>query len=825
MAEPGSIDLGLSAPKKQRGFWWLAGHRDVYRYRPDQGFVHQTKTERGRYQAIAWIEGELWLATDFALEAWTYDDHGLNLRHRWSLSDSLPGGRVLNVFGSDEGYVWLVLSNGLARLDERSGRIRRFSRDDGLAVTEFLRHAAIQLDDGRLAIGSTRGLTVVDPNRVQANESVPPVHVTGLEAGGKTWSIAAGDHSLIELNHKANSIALQYVALSYVSPDQIRYRLRLDGWDEDWLELTGQTRHFYSNLAPGRYRFRVQAGTPDGLWGDHGDELQLRILPPPWRSNWAVALYSLVLVGGAGAGWRGYRLARQRRREFEEARNKKALAEEQRQVVERLNRSLTPARLARVIAEEVRQVTGAESAWFNYEHEQLPDQPVFAGSGVAQADGPQWRKALEHPDPEYQRIVEFVVESQVIARCLIRCSDQGFQPEHEERLRLLQQTAAQALHNLLLIERVRGLAERAEQASAAKSEFLATMSHEIRTPLHGVLGMLELLHETHATPEQQELLATLRQSGLQLQRIIDDVLDISRIEAGRLDLEMEPFELVSLLEQVVDLHGANAARKDIDLRLRIASNLPLLAHGDGGRIVQVLGNLLSNAVKFTDEGAIELVAECRQPGWLQLSVCDSGPGISPEDRQRLFQPFSQLDASITRSHSGSGLGLAICRRLVAAMDGELWLAERRQVGSIFVVRLPVFPITEKVAFPLTHLLQSTVVASALDASGYRILMRLARRWGFKLVDARRASPRPCHALLIDHRDAGIAPSPWIERADHLVRLEVPYRSATTTVEGADRLHSLRWPLVESRLLGLLLDWRLQGSAGSGEAGTEQQSGN
>lgn len=797
----------------RHGQWWVAGRETVYRL-DEGGQLHPVVAlEQGPVLAMAWDDDVLWLANDFHLERWRRHGEEMRRERQYPLSDSLRGGRVFSIFPRAEEQVWLVLSNGLARLDAVSGRFRPFSRADGLAAAEFLRNTPLGLDDGRLAIGSSNGMVLVQPNAVAGPRRSPPVHLTALTAGQREIALNPGSREEIVLDHRSNSITLDYVALSYLSPGQNRYRIRLQGWDEDWLEVVGQTRHFYSNLRPGRYRFQVQAATPEGLWNETGDELSLKIQEPPWLSRWALLFYGLLLAAGAGVGWRIWQQARQRRQEMLDARRKRALAEEQRQVLERLNRNLTPLDLARVIGEEILSITGGRYAWVAYEDEQLPGEPVAVGDALAPLSREEWETRLGRPYAEQGLLIDLRAEDAVVARCSVDAGPEGFVPEHQERLDLLVQMAGQALHNLLLIERVRALAERAEQASAAKSEFLATMSHEIRTPLHGVMGMVELLYETESNPGQQDLLSTLHQSGRQLQRIIDDVLDISRIEAGRLSLEYQHFELPSLLEQVVDLHAPNAARKNLDLRLRLATDLPVLAYGDPGRISQVLGNLLNNAVKFTETGGIEVAAECGHDGQLRLSVADSGPGIAPDDRARLFEPFMQLDASITRSHSGSGLGLAICRRLVAAMEGELSLADCDQGGSRFELRLPVL-VPADPGPRMSQLLSACRVAAWLDAPTLRVLRRIGRRWGFAVIDARRSPPSGCEVLLV--RESTVSAEgglrQWAERVEHRVVLDVPFRRAETTLPAIDDEHLLRWPLVESRLVGLLFDQALIRSA-------------
>jgi PAS domain S-box-containing protein len=672
----------------------------------------------------------LWIATRRGLNR--FKDGRMTT---YLVSDGLHSNFVYGFVEDNNGNLWMSCGDGIFRVSKQQlndfaeGKIRSvtsvaYSREHGLASTVGLvGHQPVgwKTADGRVWFGINGGLCVVDPEQLTTNTQPPPVYIEDVTIDQQTFAV----NQEIVAPPGRGDMVFRYTGLSFLAPEKVRFKYKLEGYDQEWVDAGDRRAAYYSNIPPGRYAFRVMASNNDGIWNETGATWRVQLKPHFYQTYWFYALCVLAVVF-SGVGLYRVRVRQLVAREKELAlrvnertkelrqeiverrRAEEALAQERvllRTVIDNLPDAVyvkdTEARKILVNPSDVKNIGLAEAEvlgktdWDLFPAEvasrfHADDQTVIQGHTVINRE---------------ERLVNLNGQSRWLLTSKLPLRDS------EGRVLGLVGIGRDITEWKRVEEELRAAKEAAEAANRAKSDFLATMSHEIRTPMNGVIGMIGLLLDTPLSPEQREYAGIVRSSADALLTVINDILDFSKVEAGKLTIEPAPFDLQSAVEEVADLLATKAEEKKLELTVRYAPDTPRSLIGDAGRLRQILTNLVGNAIKFTHQGHVLLEVECQpepakrkpqnvndQPSAEMPSpdyvsrftfyVRDTGIGIPDDKLDHSFEKFTQADTSITRRYGGTGLGLAICKQLVELMGGQIGVTSRVGEGSTFWFTLP-----------------------------------------------------------------------------------------------------------------------------------------
>jgi signal transduction histidine kinase/CheY-like chemotaxis protein/ligand-binding sensor domain-containing protein/HPt (histidine-containing phosphotransfer) domain-containing protein len=722
------------------GALWIGTRDGLNRLDPDSGRVEHVKANPGKADALSEAvisslaidrRGRLWVGTyGGGICVMTGRDAlGQPVFERIGTRAGLETGTIMALQADPVGRIWAATQDSIAVIDSSTLRVRALTRADGLAFRTFFINASAVTMERDMLFGATSGMAVVYPGRLNDWGYRPPLVISAVRLDQRPLApaqLATDDGPTLTLQPGDQGFEVELAALDFSAPQRNRYAYMLEGFDSGWIDADASRRiAAYSRLPPGGYTLRMRGSNREGLW--NAEELSLRVVVlPAWHQTWwARSAYFLIICALAWAlvRWRVRHLHHKGEALQALVYSRTQHLEKLNAIVKSINEQLDFDALLHTILHESTVIKGIDSALALVREPGASTLSLRAAWGRIDASATDtYRIDLRQAELRYAPAgcmiapdifevhhedslpgdvcallsVRVVIDGQVEGYLIFENYQYkaAFAPSDLDLLKALKEPFASAYQKARALRMIEQARLNAEAATRAKSEFLANISHEIRTPMNAILGFAGLGTHLDLAPQPLDYFRKIGRAGQSLLEIINDVLDFSKIESGKLELEALPFDLPDTLNQIADLFAWRAAERGLELVIWAAPDVPSNLLGDPLRLSQILVNLVGNALKFTASGHIELRVE-RDPGGdgasdigngalaLRFTVEDSGLGISQEQQARLFQAFAQADASTTRLYGGTGLGLAISQQLVRKMGGVIKVDSEPGVGSSF----------------------------------------------------------------------------------------------------------------------------------------------
>lgn len=522
-------------------------------------------------------DGSIWIATQKGLNLYLPESSSFK---KFNTESGLSTTLIRAITDDHKGNLWLTTNKGVSRLVPSTGEIINYEGESDVLGLNYYANSLVKSANETLFTSSQRGIEYFNTSSVEISRLDANLVLTGFNKMGQPVKLDTPYSyiSEIQLSHLDYFFSFEFSVLDFYSPNKNQYAYKLEGYDDNWIDIGNRNTASFTNLDGGTYQFLVRAKKSSGEWSEKQLSINLIISPPPWKTWWAYSLYLLSIA-----------------------------------------------------------------------------MMVFIAIYL--------RTRLQQTEIKKQKHFVLTLEEQV-----------------NEKTASLKAQAADLSVALT----------KAEEATQLKSEFLANMSHEIRTPMNGVLGMLNLLTHSELSKEQKHHVDIANSSANSLLTLINDILDLSKIEAGKLQFEFIDFDLRNLLEKLTESMVFSANNNDVEIILDLTGVPYSMVKSDPGRMRQIITNLLSNAIKFTEQGEIVITAKLEPSKndnqyLFTCKVQDTGIGIPQEKKSTLFKAFSQVDASTTRKYGGTGLGLSIIQKLCNLLEGDVTVSSELGTGSCFEV--------------------------------------------------------------------------------------------------------------------------------------------